>query len=99
MLRAPSGVRRLQIAKLQIIRCVASSLKVLWYGSMKWNMEKIFSTQWKIFSMEWNWNARKFSVWNMKKSFSIAYHALGLSDFDEKYCSPMAKSLAESHSS
>ena len=27
--------------------------------------------EWKIFSMEWEWNWRKFPVWNKKKSSSI----------------------------
>ena len=50
-------------AKQQNIRCIASSLKFLWYGSMewnmkenfsmKWNMEENFSMEWKIFGMEW----------------------------------------------
>ena len=49
------------IAKVQsnkiYIRCIASSLKFLWYGSRKWNMEKNFrmewNMEWKIFGMEW----------------------------------------------
>ena len=44
-------------AKQQKIRCMASSLKFFWYGSMEWNMEENFSMEWnmewKIFSMEW----------------------------------------------
>ena len=47
-------------AKQQNIRCIASSLKFLWYGSMEWNMEENFSMEWnmewKIFGMEWKWN-------------------------------------------
>ena len=31
--------------------------------NMEWNME------WKIFRMEWKWNGRKLSVWNMKNRF------------------------------
>ena len=58
------------------MRCIASSLKFLWYGSMEWNMEENFSMEWNIFSMEWKWNGRKLPVWNMKKSSSIPYHAL-----------------------
>ena len=43
----------LKIAKVQIIRYVASSLKVLWYGSMDWNMEENFSIECrKIASMK-----------------------------------------------
>ena len=38
--------------------------------SMEWNME------WKIFSMEWKWNGRKFPVWNMEKSSSIPFHTM-----------------------
>ena len=68
------------IAKVQNIRRITSSLKVLWYGSMAWNMEENFSMEWnmewKIFSMQWKWNGRKFPVWNMEKSFSIPYHTL-----------------------
>ena len=37
----------LQHCKEQNIRCIASNLKVLWYGRMEWNME------WKISGMEW----------------------------------------------
>ena len=48
--------------------------------SMEWNMEENFSMEWnmewKIFGMEWKWNGRKLSVWNMEKSSSIPYHAL-----------------------
>ena len=71
---APSRTVAYNIAKVQsnkiYIRCIASSLKFLWYGSMEWNME------WKIFGMEWKWNGRKLSVWNMEKSSSIPHHAL-----------------------
>ena len=39
------------------IRCLASSLKFFWYGSMEWNMEENFTMEWnmewKIFGMEW----------------------------------------------
>ena len=38
--------------------------------SMEWN------TEWKIFSMEWKWNGRKLSVWNMEKSSSIPFHTM-----------------------
>ena len=72
---------KLKGANQQNIRCIASSLKFLWYGSMEWNMEENFSMErnmeWKIFSMEWKWNGRKLRVWNMEKSSSIPYHALG----------------------
>ena len=77
-------------SKQQNIRCIASSLKFLWYESMEWNMEENFSMEWnmeenfsmewsmewKIFGMEWKWNGRKLPVWNMEKSSSIPYHAL-----------------------
>ena len=62
-------------AKQKNIRCVASSLKFLSYGSMEWNIEENFSMEWKIFGMEWKWNERKLPVWNMEKSSSIPYHA------------------------
>ena len=52
-------------AKQQNIRCIASSLKFVWYGSMEWNMEENFSMEWKIFGMEWKWNGRKLPVWNI----------------------------------
>ena len=39
------------IAKVQIMRRVASGLKVLWYGSMEWNVEEYFSMEWNT---EWN---------------------------------------------
>ena len=65
------------------VRCIASSLKVLWYESMKWNMEENFSMEWnmeqKIFNMEWKWNGRKLPEWYLKNhlaSHSIPYHAL-----------------------
>ena len=35
-------------AKQQNIRCIASSLKFLWYGSMEWNMEENFSMEWNM---------------------------------------------------
>ena len=37
----------LNVAKVQY------KLRLSWYGSMKWNMEKNFIMEWKIFSMEW----------------------------------------------
>ena len=58
------------------MRCIASSLEFLWYGSMEWNMEENFSVEWKIFSMEWKWNGRKLPAGNMEKLSSIPYHAL-----------------------
>ena len=87
---APSRAVAYNSANQQIIRCIASTLKFLWYGSMEWNMEENFSMEWnmeenfsmewnmewKIFGMEWKWNGRKLPVWNMEKSSSIPYHAL-----------------------
>ena len=35
-------------AKQKNIRCIASSLKFLWYGSVKWNMEENFSMEWNM---------------------------------------------------
>ena len=81
---------KLKGAKQQNICCIASSLKFLWYGSMKWNMEENFSMEWnmeenfstkwnmewKIFSMEWKWNGRKLPVWNMEKSSSVPFHTM-----------------------
>ena len=53
---APSRAIAHSIAKQQNIRCIASRLKFLWYGSMEWNMEEHFSMEWnmewKIFGME-----------------------------------------------
>ena len=77
-------------AKQQNIRCIASALKFLLYGSMEWNMEENFSMEWnmeenfgmewnmewKIFGMEWKWNGRKLPVWNMEKSSSIPFHTM-----------------------
>ena len=57
LLPAPSREVAYNIAKVQNIHCIASNLKVLWYGSMEWNMEENFSLEWnmewKIFSTEW----------------------------------------------
>ena len=65
---------------MQNILCIASILKILWYGSMEWNMEENFSmewsVEWKIFSMEWKWSGRKLPVWNMEKSSSIPIHTM-----------------------
>ena len=74
LLHAPLRVVAFNIANMQNIRCIASILKILWYGSMEWNMEEIFS-------MEWNgrflvWNGRKLLVWNMEKSSSIPFHTM-----------------------
>ena len=63
-------------AKQQNLRCIASSLKFLWYESMEWNMEENFSMEWKIFGMEWKWNGRKLPVWNIEKSSSIPFHTM-----------------------
>ena len=74
LLRAPSRVVTCNVAKLQNIRCIASSRKVLWYGSMEWNMEENFSMEWKIFSMEW----KKIASMEYGKIIfhSISCHAL-----------------------
>ena len=53
LLLAPLLVVTYNIAKVQNIRCIASSLKIFWYESMEWNMEENFRMKWKIFSMEW----------------------------------------------
>ena len=53
---APSRAVTYNIAKQQNIRCIASSLKFLWCGSMECNMEENFSMEWnkeENFSMEW----------------------------------------------
>ena len=55
------------------IRCIASSLKFLWYGSMEWNMEKNFSMEWKIFGMEWK---KITSIMEYGKSSSIPFHTM-----------------------
>ena len=77
---APSRAVAYNIAKQQNIRCIASSLKFLWYGSMEWNMEENirmeWNMEWKIFGMEWKWNGRKLPVWNMEKSSSIPFHTM-----------------------
>ena len=57
MLRAPSRVVAYNIAKVQIVRCGAFSVEVLWHGSMEWR----FSA----------WNGRKLPVWNREKSSFI----------------------------
>ena len=47
---------------------------------MEWNMEENFgmewNMEWKIFSMELEWNGRKLQVWNMEKSSSIPFHTI-----------------------
>ena len=87
---APSRAVAYNIAKQKNLRCIASSLKFLWYGSMEWNMEEDFSMEWnmeenfsmewnmewKIFSMEWKWNGRKLPAWNIEKSSSIPFHTM-----------------------
>ena len=59
--------------KQQNIRCIASSLKFLWYGSIEWNMEENFCMEWKIFGMEW----KKIASMEYGKIvfLSIPYHA------------------------
>ena len=44
---APLRVVACNIAMVQNTRCIASSLKVLWYGSTEWNVEENFSMEWK----------------------------------------------------
>ena len=74
----PSRAVAYNISKVQsnkiYIRCIASSIKFLWYGSMEWNMEEYFSMEWKIFGMEW----KKIASMEYGKIVfhSIAYHAL-----------------------
>ena len=80
LIRASSRVVANNFAKVQNIPWIASTLKVLWGESIKWNMEENFSMEWnmewKIFNMEWKWNGRKLPVWKMEKPSSIPYHAL-----------------------
>ena len=42
LLCAPSLVVAYNIAKVQNMRCIASSQIFFWYGSMEWNMEENF---------------------------------------------------------
>ena len=46
---------------------------------MEWNMEKnlVWNGIWDGRFLAWNGNGRKSPVWNMEKSSSIPYHALG----------------------
>ena len=53
LLHTPLRVVAYNIPKVQNICCIASSLKIFWYGSVEWNMEENFSMEWKIFSMKW----------------------------------------------
>ena len=57
-LHASFRVNTYNIAKVQNIRWIASSLKFFWYESMEWNIEDNFNMEWnmewKIFGMEWN---------------------------------------------
>ena len=80
VLRPPSPVVAYNIAKVQNIRCIASSLKVLWYGSIEWNMEENLSMEWKIFTMERKWNGRKLPEWNTEKSSLNPFHTMPCSD-------------------
>ena len=47
---------KLQHFKDEKLRCITSSLKVIWHESMKWNAKENFSmewkTKWKIFRKE-----------------------------------------------
>ena len=77
----------LNIAKVQVIRCVASYVTIPWHGSMGWNMEKDFCMEWKVFA----WNGRKFPIWNMEKpspipcAASVHYRYHSLSQFLSKH--------------
>ena len=79
-LQATTCEGMLNVAKIKYKLRVVSCLNLPWYGSMEWNMEENFSMEWnmewKIFSMEWKWNGRKFSVWNTEKSSSIPFHTM-----------------------
>ena len=71
---APSRAVAYNIAKQQNIRCIASSLKFLWCGSMECNMEENFSMEWNMeenFSME----CQKKSL---QKSFSANLQFIGV---------------------
>ena len=76
LLRAPMPLRVVayNIAKMQKISCIASSLKVFWYGSIEWKTGGNFSMEWKIFSMEWKWNGRELLVSNMEKPSSTPFY-------------------------
>ena len=59
LLHAPFRVVVYNITKVQNIRCIASSLKILWCNSMEWNVQENFSMEWKILVyIEWKKIAR-----------------------------------------
>ena len=65
-------------AKQQNIRCIASILKFLWYGSMEWNMEENFSMEWNMeenFSMEWKILGMEMEI-EWKKIASMEYEKI-----------------------
>ena len=52
LLRTPSRVVAYNIANVQNIHWIAYSLKVLWYGSMEWNIEENFGRKLPVLNME-----------------------------------------------
>ena len=83
-------LRHCKGAKQKNIRCIASSLKFLWYGSMEWNMKENFSMEWNIeenfrmeygmedfwYGMEMEWKKIASMEYGKIVFHSIPYHAL-----------------------
>ena len=68
-LQATTCEGMLKVAKMKYKLHVASCLNLPWYGSMEWNMEENFGTEWnmerKIFSMDGNGMEENFQygIW------------------------------------
>ena len=80
LLHAPLRAVAYNIAKVQNIRCIASSPKILWYGSMEWNMEENFRMEWNGRFLVWNGNGMEencqYGIWKNH----IPFHSMPCPD-------------------
>ena len=56
LIRASSRVVAYNFAKIQDIRCIASSLKVLWYGNLEWKKNLVWNGIWNGRFLVWSGN-------------------------------------------
>ena len=83
------AIVRSNITKVQMKRCVATSLKVFWYGSIEWNMEENLSMEWKIFGM-----VRKIASMESEK---IIFHSAACSGSDYEIFGSIRDSIKSQH--
>ena len=76
VLKWPTRKETHGIAKVQMMRWIASSLNEPWYGSMEWNMEENFGMEWKGRFFVWNGYGREENCWNGNWKNHLPFHSI-----------------------